>query len=1776
MKKAIYSKPVCVIRKKNSSKTFGQIAVFLFVAGLYFAKANVSLADVSYNVSSESTSGTSGVANVISFSWPNAATGTPEGILVFINSTTSATDYISSVTYGGVTMTRIAGGSAVDNTAGEPGRTDTFFLGSSVPTGTQNVVVNRTSNSQRMYGTAIAVNANFNTEVTGLQLVNNDGTFPTLQINDGSPGTNSLRFAAGYSGGNNILSPGTGSTAVLDIDYGSYTFTTVRETTAGQGSRGVGFNYNTSDDRAGVYLAVREVIPAPFTITGTIYTENETSPYACLTNGSLSIHLAVNNVSGTYSGDCTADTGAWSTSVPAFALGSGSTVVAYISGGSVHGSTVLISSGTDVNDVPIIENGVVLRDDVNDSITNTEIGSGDTSDSDDLFTITSGSYATNDSTYETHIYTADTYAPAGGVITGKLHVVGNFTGNASLILSGTGSGTLRPLYIDSGTFTAPTTTTYTGNGSFDIEGTTYTNLTINNSNAVGTLIGAASISGGNLTITSGIFDLSTYTANRTGAGGTLTLSSGATLKIGGTGTLPANFSTHSVDAASTVEYYGTTQTVGTINAGSYGNLTISGTGAKTLAGTEGVLGDLTISGGSFVDGGYQVTGNASGILSTSAGTTLVLGNTTSTSFPTGFISGNISLNSTSTVIYASNSAQNVSGTPTYGNMITSGTGTKTLLASASVAGSLTVSTGIFDLSTYTANRTGAGGTLTVSNGATLKIGGTNPLPTNYQTLSFGATSTEEYSGTTQTVTSATYGNLSISGSSSKTLGGAVDAVGILTVSSSNTLSTGSPSNYALTVSTANINGGTLNINGSTFTINGTSGTLLTNTGTLTTGSGSIAKFTGAAAPTALLSGSFTGSNTFYNLILSPSISGDISYPMGAAFDVANLSATPQASSTFTLTVNLEGNASVTGTTSLTGTGSGKSDLNTGAYNLSSGAMTIGSPGTLTAGSSPALNVGGDLTITGKLTAPSGTATTSFTLGGDFLLTGSFVNSSGMLTLTGTDPSQFDYNANATFYKLYVSSSSAGKDIYFDETYQTIIDKDITITGTDCSGGRIYLDSLVNDNPWDINIKTGGTPNITYIDLEDANGSLSEVTPAATDSTETGTNTGWSVTAGACGGGGITLSGIIYNTSETSPYACNSTNLTVYLRVNNSGTYSAECTTSSGSWSVSGVSVSSGSTIVAYISEVGTKGSTVLVSNGSAVSDIPIIENRVVLRDDANGSITNTEMGSGDTSDSNDLFTITSGSYSTNDSAYETHIMSTETYAPGGGVTTGRLHIDGIFIGSNSLILSGTGSGISRPLYVNGGTFTAPTTTTYTGAGAFDVEGTTYTSLTINSSNAIGTLIGAASISGGNLTITSGIFDLSTYTANRTGAGGTLTLSSGATLKIGGTGTLPANFSTHSVDAASTVEYYGTTQTVGTINAGSYGNLTISGTGAKTLAGTEGVLGDLTISGGSFVDGGYQITGNASGILSTSAGTTLVLGNTTSTSFPTGFISGNISLNSTSTVLYKSSLAQTVSTTPSYGNLEIKPAANSITDTLASGTLTVAGNLTLGNGTNTGDVVEATTYDPNISVTGNVVVNTGTSFTNSDSTSATLNIDGNLTISGTFTAPRGTNDNSFTLAGNFINSGSYVHNSGQITLDPSGSSVQLDYSSDTTFYQFSILSASAGKDIQFDEVYKTIIANDITITGTNCSGGRIYLDSMVNDNPWDINIKTGGTPNITYIDLEDANGSLSEVTPAATDSTETGTNTGWSVTAGVCTPGADALYKVNIRGINLRGINLNAK
>ena len=249
------------------------------------------------------------------------------------------------------------------------------------------------------------------------------------------------------------------------------------------------------------------------------------------------------------------------------------------------------------------------------------------------------------------------------------------------------------------------------------------------------------------------------------------------------------------------------------------NIVVEGGTFNCSSSTMNVSGNLTLrpqqgagKGGTFnADTGVI---NIAGDVSLTAG-----GSSPATSFNAG----------TGTVNFNGGTAQGISGTlsPTFNNLVVTKTGGSALTLSTvvSVASNLTVTSGVFDLGTNTANRTASGGTLTVSNGGTLKIGGTNTLPSNYSAHSIGATSTIEYSGSNQTVatlnSSQKYGNLTISGSGTKTLQGAIGVATNLTINAG-TLDV-SASNFGLSVGgdfTNNVAAANFNARSGTVTFNG--------------------------------------------------------------------------------------------------------------------------------------------------------------------------------------------------------------------------------------------------------------------------------------------------------------------------------------------------------------------------------------------------------------------------------------------------------------------------------------------------------------------------------------------------------------------------------------------------------------------------------------------------------------------------------------------------------------------------------------------------------------------------------------------------------------------------------------------------------------------------------------------------------------------------------------------------------------------------------------------
>lgn len=223
---------------------------------------------VAHDAAFESHTGTSGSANQASFSWTHTPVGTPRGVTVFVFNLDSSSADATGVTYGGVNVPAVPGAVAAD-TATEAGRCTVFHLGSGIPTGAQTVVVNRNNNAHVMYAVSITQTATKDTYVPpgSIVLLQEDGTLAAQSVDDGSPGSNSVRYAGGMSGLASVPAVATGSTALQSLDIGQQVAATCRETTAGQGARTVGFSSATSDDRAFVHLAVSELPTAPTVTT---------------------------------------------------------------------------------------------------------------------------------------------------------------------------------------------------------------------------------------------------------------------------------------------------------------------------------------------------------------------------------------------------------------------------------------------------------------------------------------------------------------------------------------------------------------------------------------------------------------------------------------------------------------------------------------------------------------------------------------------------------------------------------------------------------------------------------------------------------------------------------------------------------------------------------------------------------------------------------------------------------------------------------------------------------------------------------------------------------------------------------------------------------------------------------------------------------------------------------------------------------------------------------------------------------------------------------------------------------------------------------------------------------------------------------------------------------------------------------------------------------------------------------------------------------------------
>jgi hypothetical protein len=187
--------------------------------------------------------------------WTHTPSGIPRAIVVAFVHGTSSTDHVTTVTYGGVSMSEVVRGT---DTVTEPGAAELWFLGSGIPTGAQTVSADLSSGTtDDIHGVAISLTANGDTEVLDSDSDLADQANPSVTLSYG--GRTCISIGALYGGGAapSSFTPNGNCTTVHDHDLGAFYSEVIRQTTPGTADFAIG-GTSLSDDVAFVACCVSE------------------------------------------------------------------------------------------------------------------------------------------------------------------------------------------------------------------------------------------------------------------------------------------------------------------------------------------------------------------------------------------------------------------------------------------------------------------------------------------------------------------------------------------------------------------------------------------------------------------------------------------------------------------------------------------------------------------------------------------------------------------------------------------------------------------------------------------------------------------------------------------------------------------------------------------------------------------------------------------------------------------------------------------------------------------------------------------------------------------------------------------------------------------------------------------------------------------------------------------------------------------------------------------------------------------------------------------------------------------------------------------------------------------------------------------------------------------------------------------------------------------------------------------------------------------------------
>lgn len=204
--------------------------------------------------------------------------GTVRGICVTAIHSDSSTDHISSMTYGGVAMSRAV--TAADTTT-EAGRADIWWLGRAVPAGTQTVSVDLTSaTTDDIQFVVFAFMGDKNIDLVDFDSINANTANPSITMQ--YAGRTCVTISAFYYGGAAAPTPNANMTNLHTHDFTSQFGSVDMQTTPGTSDFVCSY---TSDDDTGLAVAAFSevledlVAAAPITFsTATIITSTSRGP----------------------------------------------------------------------------------------------------------------------------------------------------------------------------------------------------------------------------------------------------------------------------------------------------------------------------------------------------------------------------------------------------------------------------------------------------------------------------------------------------------------------------------------------------------------------------------------------------------------------------------------------------------------------------------------------------------------------------------------------------------------------------------------------------------------------------------------------------------------------------------------------------------------------------------------------------------------------------------------------------------------------------------------------------------------------------------------------------------------------------------------------------------------------------------------------------------------------------------------------------------------------------------------------------------------------------------------------------------------------------------------------------------------------------------------------------------------------------------------------------------------------------------------------------------